>query len=81
MTTIVRSCAPTRPIRVTSALQEFIARRPQRKVAGLRGKLEWDDSFGYRHELTMLSTDDGFELAARLCPLLVWAPKPINQPR
>lgn len=30
---------------VTKALQEFIARREQRRVVGLLGKLEWDDSF------------------------------------
>lgn len=35
---------------VTKALQEFIARRQQRKVADLMGKLEWDDSFDYKGE-------------------------------
>ncbi len=35
---------------VTKALQEFIARRQQRKVVDLMGKLEWDDSFGYTVE-------------------------------
>ena len=30
---------------VTKALQEFIARREQRRVLELMGKLEWDDSF------------------------------------
>ncbi len=33
---------------VTRALQEFIARREQRRVAELMGKLEWDDSFDYK---------------------------------
>jgi len=33
---------------VTRALQEFIARREQRRVVDLMGKLEWDDSFNYK---------------------------------
>lgn len=37
---------------VTKALQEFIARRQQRKVVDLMGKLEWDDSFDYKQERT-----------------------------
>jgi hypothetical protein len=35
---------------VTKALQEFIARRQQRRVAELMGKLEWDASFDYKAE-------------------------------
>ena len=35
---------------VTRALQEFIARREQRRVAELMGKLEWDASFDYKAE-------------------------------
>lgn len=35
---------------VTKALQEFIARREQRRVAELMGKLEWDYSFNYKGE-------------------------------
>lgn len=35
---------------VTKALQEFIARREQRRILDLMGKLEWDDSFGYKSE-------------------------------
>ncbi len=35
---------------VTKALQEFIARRAQRKVVELMGKLEWDNSFNYKAE-------------------------------
>lgn len=35
---------------VTKALQEFIARREQRRVAELMGKLEWDESFDYKSE-------------------------------
>lgn len=33
---------------VTKALQEFIARREQRRVVELMGKLEWDESFNYK---------------------------------
>ena len=35
---------------VTRALQEFIARREQRGIAELLGKLEWDDSYDYKDE-------------------------------
>ncbi|HBT96381.1 MAG TPA: DUF2191 domain-containing protein [Desulfobulbaceae bacterium] len=35
---------------VTAALREFIARRNQRQVADLLGKLEWDSSFNYKAE-------------------------------
>lgn len=35
---------------VTKALQEFIARREQRRMVELMGKLEWDDSFDYKAE-------------------------------
>ena len=37
---------------VTKALQEFIARREQKKVVELMGKLEWDNSFNYKAERT-----------------------------
>ena len=37
---------------VTKALQEFIARRQQKKVVELMGTLEWDDSFNYKAERT-----------------------------
>ena len=35
---------------VTKALQEFISRREQRRVADLLGKLEWDHSYDYKAE-------------------------------
>lgn len=35
---------------VTLALQEFIARREQRRVVGLMGELEWNDSFECKAE-------------------------------
>lgn len=40
----------TKKAAVTKALQEFIARREQRRVADLLGKLEWDPSFDYKVE-------------------------------
>ena len=40
----------TKRAAVTKALQEFIARREQRKVLDLMGKLEWDKSFDYKAE-------------------------------
>ena len=39
---------PTKKAAVTRALQEFIARREQTRVAKLFGKFEWDDSFDYK---------------------------------
>lgn len=35
---------------VTKALQEFIARREQRRVLELLGKLDWDESFNHKAE-------------------------------
>ena len=40
----------TKKAAVTKALQEFIARREQQRVADLLGKLEWDPSFDYKAE-------------------------------
>jgi Arc/MetJ family transcription regulator len=40
----------TKRAAVTKALQEFIARREQRKVLALMGKLEWDKTFDYKAE-------------------------------
>ena len=41
---------PTKRAAVTRALQEFIARREQKRVADLFGKLDWDTSFDYKAE-------------------------------
>jgi Arc/MetJ family transcription regulator len=41
---------PTKKAAVTRALQEFVARREQRRVAELFGKFEWHDSFDYKAE-------------------------------
>ena len=35
---------------VTKALQEFIARRQQRGLLALMGKLDWDASFDFKAE-------------------------------
>jgi hypothetical protein len=43
---------PTKKAAVTRALQEFIARREQRRVAELFGRLEWDTSYDYKIERT-----------------------------
>ncbi len=40
----------TKKAAVTKALQEFIARRQQRRVLELMGKLEWDQSYDYKAE-------------------------------
>jgi hypothetical protein len=40
----------TKKAAVTKALQEFIARRQQRRVLELMGKLDWDASFSYKAE-------------------------------
>ena len=40
----------TKKAAVTKALQEFIARREQRRVAELMGTLDWDDAFDYKAE-------------------------------
>lgn len=40
----------TKKAAVTKALQEFIARRKQKRVLELMGKLEWDELFDYKSE-------------------------------
>jgi hypothetical protein len=40
----------TKKAAVTRALEEFIARRSQRRLIDLMGKLEWDTSFDYKAE-------------------------------
>lgn len=42
----------TKKAAVTKALQEFIARRRQKRMLDLVGQLEWDDSFDYKAERT-----------------------------
>jgi hypothetical protein len=38
----------TKKAAVTRALEEFIARRRQKALVDLMGKLEWDHSFDYK---------------------------------
>ena len=40
----------TKKAAVTRALEEFIARRRQKALVDLMGKLEWDRSFDYKKE-------------------------------
>ncbi len=42
----------TKKAAVTKALQEFIARRRQKRLLDLFGKLEWDEGFDYKAERT-----------------------------
>jgi hypothetical protein len=52
---------PAKMAAVTRALQAFIARREQRRVAELFGKLDWD------------STDNDFRSAAKLFGFRLWS--------
>lgn len=40
----------TKKAAVTRALEEFIARRRQKRLIALMGTLEWDSSFEYKAE-------------------------------
>jgi len=40
----------TKKAAVTRALEEFIARRRQKRLLELMGKLEWDPSYDYKAE-------------------------------
>lgn len=40
----------TKKAAVTRALQEFMARRSQKGLLELMGKLEWDDAWDYKAE-------------------------------
>ncbi len=40
----------TKKAAVTRALQEYIARRQQKYLVSLMGKLEWDESFDHKRE-------------------------------
>ncbi len=44
------SGARTKKAAVTKALQEFIARREQKQLAELFGRLEWDGDYDYKME-------------------------------
>jgi putative antitoxin of VapBC-like toxin-antitoxin system len=40
----------TKKAAVTKALEEFIARRDQRSILDLVGKLDWDSTYDYKKE-------------------------------
>lgn len=40
----------TKKAAVTKALKEFVARRRQKRLLELMGKLEWDEHFDYKAE-------------------------------
>jgi hypothetical protein len=40
----------TKKAAVTKALEEFIARRRQKRLRELAGQLEWDHSYDYKRE-------------------------------
>ena len=40
----------TKKAAVTKALQEFVARRRQKRLLDLMGKLEWDNAYDYKAE-------------------------------
>jgi Arc/MetJ family transcription regulator len=42
----------TKKAAVTKALLEFVARRRQKRLLELMGKLEWDEDFDYKAERT-----------------------------
>jgi Arc/MetJ family transcription regulator len=42
----------TKKAAVTKALEEFVARRSQKKLLDLMGSLEWDESYDYKAERT-----------------------------
>lgn len=42
----------TKKAAVTKALQEFIARREQKEIINLFGKLDWDAGYDYKSERT-----------------------------
>jgi hypothetical protein len=40
----------TKKAAVTKALEEYVARRAQKRVLDLMGKLEWDNSYDYKSQ-------------------------------
>ena len=51
----VLSGEATKKAAVTRALQEFIARREQKRAIELFGKLDWDAAFDHKAERTRVS--------------------------
>jgi len=48
--TVELSGEKTKKAAVTKALEEFIARREQKKLLELFGKLDWDTDYDYKDE-------------------------------
>ena len=48
----------TKEAAVTKALQEFIARRQQKRLLDLMGKLEWDSSYDYKVERRRMANEE-----------------------
>lgn len=48
--TLIVSGERTKKAAVTKALQEYIARREQKRVAELFGKLDWDADYDYKSD-------------------------------
>jgi hypothetical protein len=49
----------TKEAAITRALEEFIARRTQKKILELMGKPEWDETFGYKAGRRDIDFDTG----------------------
>lgn len=49
---LILSGERTKKAAVTRALQEYIARREQKQLAELFGKLEWDTEYDYKQDRT-----------------------------
>lgn len=49
---LIVSGEQTKKAAVTKALQEYIARREQKRLADLFGKLEWDTEYDYKQDRT-----------------------------
>jgi Arc/MetJ family transcription regulator len=49
---LIASGERTKKAAVTKALQEYVARREQKQLAELFGKLEWDAEYDYKSDRT-----------------------------
>ena len=50
LSTVEKRIERTKKAAVTRALEEFIARRSQKRLLDLMGKLEWDPTYDYKRE-------------------------------
>jgi hypothetical protein len=48
--TLLVSGERTKKAAVTKALQEYVARREQKQLADLFGKLDWDSAYDYKKD-------------------------------